>query len=238
VSQHSNFKQEPWGRLLRTIDYTSSVIYGGPDLAWKMGRRVREMHRAINGVRPDGLPYHALEPRPYAWVHATLADAIVRGHGLFCSPSLSPGEIEAFWTEWRRMGRLIGVGTGDLPADWPGLVAYFDDMVERELEDTEAAQDVIESLLRPATPRLRLMPESIWRVLRWPPAKAGLLMTLGMLSPVLRERLGVAWSVSQQRRFLALARLARASGPLMPPQARRFGQVYLRRRGLGKLLGG
>jgi uncharacterized protein (DUF2236 family) len=54
VTQHSDFKADPWGRLLRTLDYTSSLVYGGPELAWRMGRRVREMHGRIRGVRPDG----------------------------------------------------------------------------------------------------------------------------------------------------------------------------------------
>src|SRR5262249_11421179 len=88
VTQHSDFKRDPWGRLVRTLDYTSSVVYGGPELAWEVGRRVREMHRRINGVRPDGERYHALEPRPYAWGPATLAEAIVRAHKLFCGPAL------------------------------------------------------------------------------------------------------------------------------------------------------
>ena len=55
-----------------------------------------------------------------------------------------------------------------------------------------------------------------------------------MLPPVLRERLGVRWSVTKQLRFRALARASRAAGPLMPPQAKRFGESYLRwRRGPG-----
>jgi len=128
VSQHSNFKEDPYGRLLRTLDYTSSVIYGGPDLAWEVGRRVREMHKQIKGVRPDGERYHALEPRPYAWVHATLADAIVRAHNLFCRPALTPAQSQEFWEEWRRMGRLIGVRDQDLPETWPELLDYFDEI--------------------------------------------------------------------------------------------------------------
>src|SRR5215208_6523772 len=123
VTQHSNFKEDPWGRLVRTLDYTSSVIYGGPELAWRMARRVREMHKPIRGVRPDGEPYHALEPGPWAWVHATLAESIVRGHGLFCGATLSASETEAFWAEWRRLGRLIGVRDEDLPESWPELLA-------------------------------------------------------------------------------------------------------------------
>src|SRR3954469_24863750 len=76
VAEHSNFREEPWGRLLRTLDFVHGSIYGGPQLASHIGRRVRAMHKTIKGVRPDGERYHALEPTAYAWVHATLASAI------------------------------------------------------------------------------------------------------------------------------------------------------------------
>jgi uncharacterized protein (DUF2236 family) len=231
VSQHSNFKQDPWGRLLRTLDYTSSMVYGGPELAWEVGRRVRAMHNRIEGVRPDGVRYHALDPAPYAWVHATLAESIIRGHGIFCAPPLRPDETERFWSEWRRLGRLIGVRDDDLPETWPELLAYFDRVVADELQDTEAAQDVIGALRDPAAPPLPWMRDGIWRLLRWPYARTGALATIGMLPPPLRERLGVRWSATNQLRFRALARASRASGPLLPPQARRFGASYLRWRG-------
>jgi uncharacterized protein (DUF2236 family) len=228
VTEHSNFKEDPWGRLLRTLDYTSSVIYGGPDLAWEVGRRVREMHKRIKGVRPDGERYHALEPGPYAWVHATLAEAIVRAHNLFCRPVLGAAETDEFWEEWRHMGRLIGVRYQDLPETWPGLLGYFDWMVEEELADTEAAQDVLTSLINPTAPPLPGMRDWVWRVVSWPSTKAGSLATLGMLPPSLRERLGVEWTPSRERRFRRLAALTRRARPLMPPPARNFGSHYLR----------
>jgi uncharacterized protein (DUF2236 family) len=229
VSEHSNFREDPWGRLLRTLDYTSSMVYGGPDLAWEVGRRVREMHKRIKGVRPDGERYHALEPGPYAWVHATLAEAIVRAHNLFCLPALEPAETQEFWEEWRRMGRLIGVRYDDLPESWPELLAYFDGMVEAELGDTEAAQDVLASLLRPTAPPLpALHRDWVWRVVSWPSTRAGSLATLGMLPATLRDRLGVEWTPKKERRFRQLAALTRRARPLMPPQARNFGPHYLR----------
>jgi uncharacterized protein (DUF2236 family) len=228
VTEHSNFKQDPWGRLLRTLDYTSSVIFGGPDLAWEVGRRVREMHKQIKGVRPDGVRYHALEPTAYAWVHATLAEAIIRAHRLFCSPQLRPDEIDVFWEEWRRTGRLIGVRYDDLPETWPGLIAYFDRMVDDVLVDTEAAQDVLVSLTDPTAPPLPWMRDGLWKVMSWPSSVAGSLGTLGLLPPVLRERLGVDWDERKERRFQRIARVSRASRPLMPPQARNFGPHYLK----------
>jgi uncharacterized protein (DUF2236 family) len=231
VSEHSNFKQDPWGRLLRTLDYTSAMVYGGPELAWQMGRRVRAMHSRIEGVRPDGIRYRAVDPEPYAWVHATLAESIVGGHELFCSPPLQQVQIERFWSEWRRLGRLVGIKEHDLPESWSGLLEYFDHMVTSELQDTEAARDVIAALRDPAAPPLPILREGVWRLVRWPWSRAGALATLGMLPPTLRERLGVRWSATKQLRFRALAQLSRASGPLVPPQARSFGPNYLRWRG-------
>ena len=228
VSQHSNFKQDPWGRLLRTLDYTSSMVYGDPELAWQTGRRVRAMHARIEGIRPDGAAYRALDPEPYAWVHATLAESIVRVHELLCSPPLEPAEDEGFWTAWLRLGRLVGVREGDLPQRWPELRHYFDRMVEQELRNTEAARDVLTALRDPAAPPLPWMRDGAWRLVRWPWTRAGALATIGLLPPTLRERLGVRWSPTKQLRFRALARLSRTSGPLLPPQAKRFGPSYLR----------
>ena len=145
VSEHSNFRADPWGRLLRTLDYTTCTIYGGPDLAWDVGRRVREMHKHIKGVRSDGVRYHALEPKAYAWVHATLAEAIVEGHQTFASPRLTDAEVERFWEEWLPAGRLVGVREGDLPETWTEFRDYFDTMVHDELEHTDSVRDVIET---------------------------------------------------------------------------------------------
>src|SRR5207244_8667812 len=100
VSEHSQFRRDPWGRLLRTLDYTYTMVYGGPRAAAEMGASIRRLHRRIRGVTPDGRSYHALEPRAYAWVHATLAEAIVRAHDRFARP-LSIGERELLWAEGR-----------------------------------------------------------------------------------------------------------------------------------------
>src|SRR5438270_4842868 len=64
VSEHSQFRRDPWGRLLRTLDYSYTMVYGGPPAAAEMGRRIRSFHGQISGRRADGRRYHALEPEP------------------------------------------------------------------------------------------------------------------------------------------------------------------------------
>jgi uncharacterized protein (DUF2236 family) len=101
-------------------------------------------------------------------------------------------------------------------------------MVDDVLVDTEAAQDVLVSLTDPTAPPLPWMRDGLWKVMSWPSSVAGSLGTLGLLPPVLRERLGVDWDERKERRFQRIARISRASRPLMPPQARNFGPHYLK----------
>jgi uncharacterized protein (DUF2236 family) len=227
VREHSNFRQDPWGRLLRTLDFTNVMVYGGPRQACEMGRWVREMHKQIKGVDSAGRRYHALEPEAYAWVHATLAEAIVSGHARFGRP-LRPAEVARLWTEWRALGRLLGVRSGDLPEDWAGFRRYFDAMVSERLEDTESVHDVLDTLGRPVRPPVPYLGDGAWRVARIPLARVNRLATLGMLPPALRERFGIVWTRSQELELRALSAAARSATPLMPASMRNLGPGYLR----------
>ena len=227
VSEHSNFRADPWGRLLRTLDFTTSVVYGGPDLAWETGRRVREMHKQIKGKLPNGEPYHSLEPEPYAWVHATLADSIVRSHLRFVGP-VNQSDLETFWAEWRRVGRLLGVRDRDLPERWGEFPEYFNAMVREKLEPTEAVTEVLEALAEPPPPEVPGMSERIWSMLRAPAARGSKLGTVGLMPRVLRRKLGLEWSEAQQLELRAVGAASRASGALLPAPLKNFGPSYLR----------
>lgn len=227
VREHSDFRADPWGRLLRTLDYSYTMTYGGPALAGEMGRRIREMHKHIRGVKPDGERYSALEPEAYAWVHATLAHSIVRAQELLGTP-IPASEIERFYAEWRRGGRLIGMRERDLPDSWTEFGEYFDRMVATRLERTAAVDEVIESLAAPTRPDLRFLPEAAWRLARIPAAHQIALVTGGLLSPRLRDLYGVEWSRAKERQLRILAAASRRATPLMPASLRNVGPSYLR----------
>jgi uncharacterized protein (DUF2236 family) len=235
VSEHSEFRADPWGRLLRTLDYVYAMTYGGAELAGETARQIREMHKRIKGVRPDGERYHALEPGAYAWVHATLVHSIVRGHKLLGKP-MSSTEIECLYAEWRRSGELIGVRERDLPEGWTAFRAYFDEMVAERLERTPAVEEVLEALGDPVGPELNFLPQSAWCVARVPAVHQIELVTGGLLGQDLRERLGVPWSRSKERELRVLATASRAMTPLLPPTLRSVGPRYLRWRGLDRAL--
>src|SRR5207248_200277 len=124
VREHSDYARDPWGRLLRTLDYVHVMAYGGAQAAAETGHRLREMHKRIQGTAPNGTRYHALEPEAFAWVHATLIDAIVIGHQRFGRP-MRPDQVERIYSEWLDLGRLLGIRPGELPDDWAGFRDYI-----------------------------------------------------------------------------------------------------------------
>lgn len=226
VRDHSEFRSDPFGRLLRTMDYLNLIVYGGPQ-AIEVGRRLREMHKPIRGRNADGSRYSALEPEAYAWVHATLFESAMRTRERFVGP-LTERERDRFYAEFMPLGRLLGIRAGDIPPDRPAFRDYFDTMVNERLERTDSVDDVLAALAEPTqAPPLPGPIRRAWPLLRVPPAKAVGLATRWLLDPALRQRLGIGWTNQEERESRVLAALSRACGPVLPGRLKTMGPAYL-----------
>jgi uncharacterized protein (DUF2236 family) len=234
VRDYSDFETRPWERLFRTLDYLLLLTYGGAD-AVATGRRLRSLHKGFRGVNPDGSRYYALEPKAYAWVHATLLETYVTAHARFGRP-MRRDQIDRFYAEFVGLGRLVGVRSNDLPPDWDAFRAYFDEMVSSTLERTETVARVLRAVRTVGPPPLPMFPTSLWRGLRLPAGRALYLGGVGLLPPVLRERLGVRWTRRDAAEFRALGRVARALTPVMPRRLLVSGpdQLRWRRRAIAR----
>ncbi|HEX5909227.1 MAG TPA: oxygenase MpaB family protein [Thermoleophilaceae bacterium] len=227
VHQYSSFVKDPWGRLLRTLDYVHGTIYGGPELAGEIGARVRNMHKSIKGTKADGSRYSAMEPDAFAWVHATLAHSVFEGYRVFATPMTSH-EREAFWREWLGVGRLIGVRERDLPQRASGFKEYFDAVVDEQLQWTPAIPEVLDTLSAAPPPSVPGLRPGVWRLLRRPMAAQLRVATVGLLPERLRRRLELPYSARERRTLAAMAALSRASGPAMRGPLAEFGPNYVR----------
>lgn len=230
VREHSNFKDDPWGRLWRTLDYVHMLVYGGPENAVRTGRAMRAMHQRIKGVAPDGRRYHALEPEAYAWVHATLAETIVASHDRFGRP-LSDEQRRRFYREWLGLGRLLGIREHDLPPTWDGFRAYVEAMCATRLEPSDVVDDVLASLADPKAPPVRGLGPRTWKAITAPSSHTLRLATIGLVPPTARARLGLEWTRPMELELRAIGRASRAATPVLPQRLRTVGPSYLRWRG-------
>ena len=227
VHQYSSFLKDPWGRLLRTLDYVHGSIYGGPRMAGELGARVRGMHKTIRGTTSDGKRYNAMEPEAFAWVHATLALSVVEGHRHFVR-EMTLAEKQAFLDEWLGVGRFIGVRERDLPTRWADFEAYCERTIAEKLEWTPAVPEVLATFRGGKPPNIPGLPRRLWRLLNAPMSLQLRINTFALLPPELRARLGIELSANELRLFRVMTAVSRASGPLVRGPLANFGPNYVR----------
>jgi uncharacterized protein (DUF2236 family) len=53
VANHSKYREDPGGRLSRTIDLTTKVVFGDMRTAEAAARRIRAVHEHVQGVTKE-----------------------------------------------------------------------------------------------------------------------------------------------------------------------------------------
>ena len=238
VAAHSNFTAAPWSRLVRTIRSVDRVVFGPADVAAAEGRRLQRLHAGIRGVDGLGRPYYGLDPAAYAWVHLTLLQLFVDVQRVFGEP-LTPAQMQALYLEWRQVGRLLHVRAEHLPTDWAGFRSEFDATVAGTLEANQAVEDVLAAVAAPKNP-WPVLPAGFWAPLAGRAGALSLLLSVGILPPLLRDRIGWPWGPEDQDRLeQQIGRLRTAFSviprPLwsLPPAMPYLARARLRRRTAG-----
>ncbi|MHB8612340.1 MAG: oxygenase MpaB family protein [Candidatus Dormibacteraceae bacterium] len=159
VAEHSNWKQDPFGRLAATSGYILTVTYGDTASAHYASSRVRGIHDHVNGTDPvTRLPYRASDPSLLLWIHAAMVDSIVHvvqryGRGLDAAGA------DRYVREMVRFAELVGVPAAAVPASVAALEEYIESI--ELLQATPAARDAMAVVLDP--PGLDDDARNLWR---------------------------------------------------------------------------
>jgi uncharacterized protein (DUF2236 family) len=204
VAQHSTYATDPFGRLLRTLDSSFSVVFGTRSEAEATIRRVNAIHARVRGERADGVAYSALDPEALLWVHATLIDTALRVHARFIG-GLSPADEQRYHEESATVAHLLGVPRGDLPPTIGDLRRWMDAMVaDGRVRVTPDARRIARTVRYPT----RWLPRVAW--------DAAHLVSDAVMRPDLRQQYGVGWSAARERGLDRLAGVSRGAMPWLP----------------------
>jgi len=147
VAQHSNWRQDPFGRLAATSSYLLTTTYGDSESALAAAKWVRKVHVHVHGVDPEtGLHYSAEDPSLLLWVHAGMVDSIVTVVERYGRP-LEPADADRYVAETVRFAEIVGVPREDVPATVASLRAYIESIELRQA--TPAAKDAMAVVMDP-----------------------------------------------------------------------------------------
>ena len=148
VDQHSNWREDPVGRLAATSGYLATITFGDRAAAERAAARVRRIHEHITGTDTiTGQRYEASDPALLLWVHATLVESGVVAAGMFGTP-LSAPDADRYVAEMVAAAELVGVPAGQVPGSLSDLESYLT-ASRSGLRCTPAAAESMAYLLDP-----------------------------------------------------------------------------------------
>ena len=152
VGQQSSYREQPYRRARTTFGWVVTTTFGNTAAAEGMIGRVKRMHSRVNGTRPDGEPYRALDPELIAWVHTCIPWGVMRAYERFNSP-LTPAERDRYLAEQSVVGLMSGAE--HVPTTVAELDSFIEEMRPR-LEVTDLTREFFDFLLEgplgPLTP--------------------------------------------------------------------------------------
>jgi uncharacterized protein (DUF2236 family) len=148
VDQHSDWRQDPVGRLAATSQYVTTVSFGERAAAERAAAIVRRIHEHVRGTDPvTGRDYAAGDPALLLWVHAALVDSAIAARRALGTP-LTAADADSYVAEMAVAAELVGVPASLVPASAAELDGYLAS-VRPELRCTPAARESMAYLLDP-----------------------------------------------------------------------------------------
>lgn len=216
VWEHSDFFEERWQRLMRSIYPIGGVVF---DPTAETGKQVRDYHLEIKGQMPDGSRYHALDPDVFYWAHATFWYGNIRCAEVF-GPPISEADKRALFAESREWYALYGVSMRPCPDTYEEFLEYWDHMCRNVLVDHPAARTVLDISELPPPPWMSWMPRPIWRAQVKPVQRFFMWITTGLFDEPVRELLGLSWSERDEKWLRRFGRTVDAAMRLVPERYR------------------
>ena len=202
VVAHSDYRDQLWRRLQRTLQALYLITYGTRSEADRVGEVVQSVHEHVQGTiparlgrYPAGTPYSAADPDLMLWVHATLVECSLAVYTRFVE-ALSADEREEYHGQMRMVGRIFGVPESVLPRSLEEFREYFRAQIEgASIAVTEPARSVAEVILAPRLPPpMRLF------------GPAHRMASAGLMPPRLRREYGLRWSRTHELALPVAAR--------------------------------
>ncbi|MEV4311050.1 oxygenase MpaB family protein [Actinocrispum sp. NPDC049592] len=137
TNKHSVYKDDPAGRLGRTVSFVNAMAFASTPVAEKMALTVRRMHKHVQGTMPDGRPYSATASENLIWTGVTQAHGIIQAHLRYHPKPVDKAGVDQYYAEYAVITEMLGA-TG-VPKTASEVDEYFRMMRPRLTYSEETA---------------------------------------------------------------------------------------------------
>jgi len=125
VQDLSSYQEQPERRGKTTFGYVVTTTFANTQAATRLINVVKRMHGRVEGTRPDGVPYRALDPELIGWVHTCIPWAVMTAYERYNRP-LTDEQKDRYLSEQALIGRMGGAN--EIPETVADLREYVEAM--------------------------------------------------------------------------------------------------------------
>jgi uncharacterized protein (DUF2236 family) len=143
---HSNYRAEPFERMLRTTTFIRHVTFGDEQSAIRRITEVRELHARVVGCTPEGTEYSAEDPELLEWVFLCFVFGFAKGFAAFGQRGLSADVLDSYVRDMSRIGLAFGLAW--VPVTLDELEKRVEDLGQ-QIEPSRESRELIAYLRNP-----------------------------------------------------------------------------------------
>jgi uncharacterized protein (DUF2236 family) len=114
-------------RFGQSLSAFQGSVFGSTPVAERSTTMVRNMHRRVHGVRPDGLTYDTQEPEFFRWNYATVVWGWASAHEVYHPRPLRGADLDEYYRQYTRIGVELFGEPIDLPASKAEVADYLEE---------------------------------------------------------------------------------------------------------------
>ena len=108
VAEHSNYQEDPLGRLRRTAAFVGTTTFGTVAEAEAAIAQVHRVHRRVKGTAPDGRPYSADDPALVTFIHVAEVSSFLASSRRYGPRPLTPEECDQYYDQVAPVAFALG----------------------------------------------------------------------------------------------------------------------------------
>jgi len=149
VAEHSAYDTDPLGRLERTTRWLTITSFGSTEAIEIEARRVREMHKRVEGEfeqkSGEHARYSASDPRYLLWVHCAFTDSFLRAHEEL--GYALPQGADRYVSEWAKSAEPLGLSSA--PKSKAELASTMEGFARNEVATIAMTPPIVGFILKP-----------------------------------------------------------------------------------------
>lgn len=126
VWDHSNFREDIFGRLRRTSQFISATTFATEPDAERLIAKVKAIHMRIRGTDVDGTPYAASDPDLLTWVHVAECSSFMASHLRYRRTVVTPARQAQYFIESASIAEKLGAR--NVPKTPQAVADYLEQM--------------------------------------------------------------------------------------------------------------